>query len=60
MVVVGVLVNVMAANRHYDYVRALKAGIVNPPLKIGWSLSIAAILALVGLAMAVQILFYSS
>jgi putative membrane protein len=59
MVVVGVLVCVMAANRHYDYVHALRAGVVNPPLKLGWSLSIAAVLSLVGLAMAVQILFYS-
>jgi hypothetical protein len=60
MVVVGVLVCVMAAIRHNDYVRALQSGIVNPPLNIRWSLSVAAILALVGLAMAIQILLYSS
>jgi inner membrane protein YidH len=60
MVVVGVLVCVTAATRHNAYICALRAGIANPPLKMGWSLSVAAILALVGLAMAVQILLYSS
>jgi putative membrane protein len=60
MVVVGVLVCVTAAGRHREYVGALRSGVANPPLKIGTPLSIAAILALVGLAMAVQILFYSS
>jgi putative membrane protein len=60
MVVVGVVVCVTAASRHRDYVGALRAGVANPPLKIGTSLGIAAILALVGLAMAIQILLYSS
>lgn len=60
MVVVGVLVCVTAATRHNDYVRALRAGVANPPLRIRWSLSIAAILALVGLAMAIQILLFST
>ena len=59
MVVVGVLVCVTAATRHNAYISALRRGIANPPLKIGWSLSVAAILALVGLAMSVQILLYS-
>ena len=58
MVVVGVLVCVMAGGRHRNYVRALQDGNKNPPLHVGTSLSIAAILALVGLAMAIQILFY--
>jgi putative membrane protein len=58
MVVVGVVVCSMAAGRHRNYVRALQAGIKNPPLGVGTSLSIALILALVGLAMAIQILFY--
>jgi putative membrane protein len=60
MVVVGVVVCVTASVRHRDYVSALRAGVANPPLKIGTSLGIAAILALVGLAMAIQILLYSS
>ena len=58
MVVVGVVVCVTAGGRHRNYVRALQEGIKNPPLHVGTSLSIAAILALVGLAMAIQILFY--
>src|SRR5262249_53411962 len=58
MVVVGVSVCVMASNRHRNYVRALQSGIANPPLNVGTSLSVAAILALVGLVMAIQILFY--
>jgi putative membrane protein len=58
MVVVGVSVCVTAAFRHRNYVRALQAGIANPPLNLGTSLGIAAILALVGLVMAIQILFY--
>jgi len=58
MVVVGVIVCITAAGRHRNYVRALQDGIKNPPLNVGTSLSIAAILALVGLAMAIQILSY--
>lgn len=58
MVVVGVMVCVTAAGRHRNYVRDLQAGVKNPPLNVGTSLSIAAILALVGLAMAIQILSY--
>ncbi len=56
MVVVGVYVCVTAASRHRDYVRALKNGVTNPTLSLKSSLSVAVILALVGLAMAVQIL----
>lgn len=58
MVVVGVYVCVTAAIRHREYVRALKDGVTNPPLNLKSSLSVAAILALVGLAMAVQILLF--
>jgi putative membrane protein len=58
MVVVGVVVCVTAAGRHRDYVGALRAGVPNPPLNIGTSLGIAGILALVGLAMAIQILLF--
>ena len=58
MVVVGVYVCVTAAIRHRAYVRALQHGVANPPLNLKSSLAIAAILALVGLAMAVQILLF--
>ena len=58
MVVVGVFVCVMAAVRHRDYVHALKNGVANPPLDLRASLIVAGILALVGLAMAVQILLF--
>ncbi len=58
MVLVGVFVCVTAANRHRRYVRALQAGVKNPPLQVGTSMRIATILALVGLLMATQILFY--
>ncbi|MGP0064899.1 MAG: YidH family protein [Isosphaeraceae bacterium] len=58
MVVVGVYVCVTAAIRHREYVRALKSGVANPPLNLNSSLTVAAILALVGLAMAVQILLF--
>jgi hypothetical protein len=42
--------------RHRSYVQALEAGVVNPPLSATAPLIIAAILALVGLSMAVHIL----
>ena len=58
MVVVGVSVCVMAAHRHRNYMRALQAGVANPPLSVRASVSVAAILALVGLVMAIQILTY--
>jgi putative membrane protein len=58
MVVVGVFVCVLAAGRHRDYVHALKSGVANPPLDVRGALIVAAILALVGLAMALQILMY--
>ena len=58
MVVVGVFVCVMAATRHRDYVRALRNGVANPPLSLGPTMTVAAVLALVGLAMAIQILLF--
>jgi len=58
MVLVGVYVGVTAADRHRRYVRALQAGVKNPPLNVGTSMRVATILALVGLLMATQILFY--
>jgi putative membrane protein len=58
MVVVGVFACVMAAVRHRDYIRALKEGISNPPLDVRTSLMVCGILALVGLAMAIQIIVF--
>jgi putative membrane protein len=56
MVCVGVFVSVLAAARHREYIRALERGVSNPPLHITTSLIVAGILALVGLAIAVNIL----
>jgi putative membrane protein len=56
MVCVGVFVSVLAATRHRDYIRALERGVANPPLHIKTSLIVAGILAMVGLAIALNIL----
>jgi putative membrane protein len=58
MVAVGVFVLATAAIRHRDYVGALKQGVANPPLGLRTSMTIAAILGLVGVAMSVQILLF--
>jgi putative membrane protein len=55
MVSVGVGVIVTAGVRHFRYVRALEQGITNPPVDIRVSLSMAAVMAIVGLAMAIHI-----
>jgi putative membrane protein len=56
MVCLGVIVIVVAAFRHVDYVHALRRGVPNPPLKAGLSLVVAGTLALVGVAIAIHIL----
>jgi putative membrane protein len=56
MVCVGVFVSVLAAVRHRDYIHALERGVDNPPLQIKTSLIVAGILAVVGLAIALNIL----
>jgi putative membrane protein len=58
MVVVGVFVSVTPATRHRAYVNALRNGVANPPLSLGGTLTVAAILAMVGLAMAIQLLLF--
>ena len=58
MVVVGVYVLAFSAIHHRDYVRALKEGVATPTLGIRTSMAVAAILALVGLAMAIQLLLF--
>ncbi len=55
MVGVGVAVCVLAAVRHRAYIEALKRGVGNPPLDVGKSLVIAAVLAFVGLAIAIHL-----
>ncbi len=55
MVGVGVAVCALAAVRHRAYIEALKRGVGNPPLDVGKSLVIAAVLALVGLAIAIHL-----
>ncbi len=56
MVCFGVGVGIVSSMRHRSYVRALEAGVVNPPLSARSPLIVAGILALVGLSMAVHIL----
>ncbi|QEH33833.1 hypothetical protein OJF2_23630 [Aquisphaera giovannonii] len=56
MIVFGVAVCVVALLRHRDYIRRLEQGIANPASSIATPVVVAAILALVGLAMAVTIL----
>jgi putative membrane protein len=58
MVVVGVYVCVTAAVRHRGYIHALKDGVANPPRDLRDALIVAGILALVGLAMAVNIVLF--
>ena len=55
MVCVGVIVCVMAATRHRAYIQALESGVGNPPLDLGRALSVAVVLAAVGLAIAIHI-----
>ena len=57
MVCVGVGVSALAAVRHRGYIRDLERGVPNPPLHINTSLTLAGVLALVGLLIAVNILF---
>jgi putative membrane protein len=56
MVCVGVGVCAIAAIRHRAYIQALEKGIGNPPFSIRTSLLVAAILAMVGLAIAIHII----
>jgi hypothetical protein len=58
MVVVGVCVSLLAAARHRDYIRDLKNGVSNPPMQLTGALAVAGVLALVGLAMAIQIALF--
>jgi putative membrane protein len=55
MVCFGVAVCLVSLVRHRVYLRALESGVANPPLNARAPLVIAAVLALVGLAMAVLI-----
>ncbi len=55
MVCVGVFVCFMAALRHHAYIHALEHGVGNPPLNVRTSLILAAVLAIVGLALAFHI-----
>jgi putative membrane protein len=56
MVCVGVVVCIIAAVRHREYVGALRQGVANPNLNVTTSMILAGTLALVGLAIAIHIL----
>ena len=55
MVCVGVAVCLVAAVRHRAYILALQSGVGNPPRDMKTSLAVAAVLALVGLAIAIHL-----
>jgi putative membrane protein len=55
MVSVGVMVCVIAATRHRAYIQALESGVDNPPHDLRTTLSLAVVLATVGLAIAIHI-----
>jgi putative membrane protein len=55
MVCVGVIVCVLAAVRHRAYIQALENGIGNPSRDVRTSLLLSVVLALVGLAIAINI-----
>jgi putative membrane protein len=56
MVSVGVIVCILAATRHRAYIQALESGVGNPPHDVRTALSVAAVLAVVGLAIAIHII----
>lgn len=56
MVCVGVAVCVVAATRHRSYIQALEQGVGNPPRNMKTSMTVAAVLAIVGMAIAIHIL----
>jgi putative membrane protein len=56
MVCVGVMVCIIAAVRHREYVGALRQGVANPNLNVTTAMILAGTLALVGLAIAIHIL----
>jgi hypothetical protein len=55
MVTVGVIICAIAAMRHRAYIQALDSGVGNPPHHLSTTLSLAAVLAAVGLAIAIHI-----
>jgi putative membrane protein len=55
MVCVGVVVCIVAATRHRAYIQALERGVGNPPQGLRAALSVAVVLAAVGLAIAIHI-----
>jgi uncharacterized membrane protein YidH (DUF202 family) len=56
MICFGVVVCLVSALRYRAYIQALEAGMANPSVSTRTSLAMAAILVLVGLVMAAQIL----
>jgi putative membrane protein len=58
IVVFGIGVCIAAATRHIAYVRALRAGVANPELRLRTPIIVAGVLAVAGLAMTILILTY--
>jgi len=56
MVCFGVAVCSASAQRHVGYIRALREGVDNPPRDVVLATALAAVLAVVGVAMAIHIL----
>jgi putative membrane protein len=56
MVSVGIVVCIVAASRHRAYIQSLERGIGNPPHNVKTALTVAAVLAAVGLAIAIHII----
>jgi len=55
MILLGVVVSLLAALRHFQYIELLKSGVANPPLRPQIALLMAAMLAVVGIAIAVHL-----
>ncbi len=55
LIVVGILVNIVAAARHYRYIQAIDQGRFRSAFGSSFAYSVAAVLALIGLAMAVYL-----
>ncbi len=56
MIFLGVVVSLLAAIRHFRYIQALQSGVTNPPLRTQAAFVTSALLAAVGVAIAIHVL----